>query len=313
MAGNEEGVMTENSRGQRLRKQPKMRRVQTAVSMPRLQIPKTARKRRQRSQRQWVQRPAQLARSIIFSARWISLGLLAISVYALYLIGMDEQFYVTYLPVEGTQTIPPAEIVAASGLAGTHVFAVNPSEAAAQINELPGVVGATVSLNWPNEVTIQVTEDSPVVLWRDNGNDFWVNRRGGLIPARTGNLGLLQIVSEMTPAAAPVEVVSEDGGEETAVSPATPATSLSFIPEEVLNGALQLRELRPNIDQLYYRPLGGLSFQDGRGWRVYFGSGNDMQQKLVVYETIVDDLLARGITPLEISVSNQEKPFYRVP
>lgn len=311
--------MAENSRGQRLRKQPKMRRVQTAVSMPRLQIPKTARKRRQRTQRQWVQRPAHLLRSLLFSARWVSLGLLAISVYALYLIGMDEQFYLTYIPVEGTQTIPPNEIVAASGLAGTHVFAVNPSEAAAQINELPGVVGATVSLNWPNEVTIQVVEDSPVLLWHDNGSDYWVNRHGGLIPARTGSLGLLQIVSEMPPPAvvAAAEVVAENG-EETAVSSADtlaapPATSLPFIPEEVLNGALQLRELRPNIDQLYYRPSGGLSFQDGRGWRVYFGSGSNMQQKLVVYETIVDDLLARGITPLEVSVSNQEKPFYRIP
>jgi hypothetical protein len=311
--------MAENSRGQRLRKQPKMRRVQTAVSMPRLQIPKTARKRRQRTQRQWVQRPAHLLRSLLFSARWVSLGLLAISVYALYLIGMDEQFYLTYIPVEGTQTIPPNEIVAASGLAGTHVFAVNPSEAAAQINELPGVVGATVSLNWPNEVTIQVVEDSPVLLWRDNGSDYWVNRHGGLIPARAGSLGLLQIVSEMPPPAvvAAAEVVAENG-EETAVSSADtlaapPATSLSFIPEEVLNGALQLRELRPNIDQLYYRPSGGLSFQDGRGWRVYFGSGSNMQQKLVVYETIVDDLLARGITPLEVSVSNQKKPFYRIP
>ena len=175
-------------------------------------------------------------------------------------------------------------------------------------------MGASVVLNWPNELTIQVTEDSPVALWRDNGTDYWVNRHGSLIPARTGNMGLLQIVSEMVPAAAPAAVsatVAEDGGEggETAVS----TTSLPFIPTDVLNGALQLRELRPNIEQLYYRPAGGLSFQDGRGWRVYFGNGSNMHQKLVVYETIVNDLVARGITPLEVSVSNQEKPFYRVP
>lgn len=253
-----------------------------------------------------------LLRAILFSARWVSLGLLALSVYALYLIGMDEQFYVTFIPVEGAHTIPAEEVVAASGLAGTHVFAVDPNAAAAQINELPGIIGASVAMNWPNDVTIQVTEDSPVALWRENGTDFWVNRQGSLIPARMGNMGLLQIVSEMVPAAAPV--VAEGEGqveEETAVS--TPTTSLPFIPTDVLNGALQLRELRPNIEQLYYRPAGGLSFQDGRGWRVYFGSGSNMQQKLVVYETIVEDLVARGITPLEISVSNQEKPFYRVP
>lgn len=288
--------------------------MQTAVSMPRLEIPQTAQRRRRRTRQQWVRQPMSVLRTVLFSARWISLGLLVLSVYALYMIGMDEQFYVTYIPVEGTHTIPVEEVVAASGLAGNHVFAVNPSAAAAKINELPGIVGASVVLNWPNEVTIQVTEDSPVALWRDNGMDYWVNRHGSLIPARTGNMGLLQIVSEMVPAAAPTAVsttVAEEGseGEETAVS----TTSLPFIPTDVLNGALQLRELRPNIEQLYYRPAGGLSFQDGRGWRVYFGSGSNMHQKLVVYETIVNDLVARGITPLEISVSNQEKPFYRVP
>ena len=36
-----------------------------------------------------------------------------------------------------------------------------------------------------------------------------------------------------------------------------------------------------------------------------------MNQKLAVYETVVTDLLARGIQPTYISVSNQEKPFYK--
>jgi hypothetical protein len=78
----------------------------------------------------------------------------------------------------------------------------------------------------------------------------------------------------------------------------------------VLEGALMLRQLRPNIDTLYYRPSSGLSYQDGRGWRVYFGTGTDMQQKLVVYEAIVAELLAQELTPTYISVSNQEKPYY---
>ena len=83
-----------------------------------------------------------------------------------------------------------------------------------------------------------------------------------------------------------------------------------FVSPEVLAGALQLKALRPNIDRLFFRPSGGLSYQDGRGWRVYFGSGTDMVQKLAVYETIVDELLANGLTPQYVSVSNQEKPYY---
>ena len=88
-------------------------------------------------------------------------------------------------------------------------------------------------------------------------------------------------------------------------------TSFAFVPREVLEGAIQLRELRPTIEKLYYQPHGGLSYQDGRGWRGYFGTGAQMNQKLAVYESVVADLLARGIQPAYISVSNQEKPYYK--
>ncbi len=84
----------------------------------------------------------------------------------------------------------------------------------------------------------------------------------------------------------------------------------TFVAGEILAGALQLRELRANIDRLYYEPGNGLSYQDGRGWRAYFGSGLDMEQKLAVYETVVEDLLARAISPAYISVRNEAKPYY---
>ena len=286
--------------------------------MPRLRVPKTARRRRRRNQRQWLQRPKLAIKNVLLSARWISLTLLAISVYALYLTAMDESFYLTLIPIEGIDTIPPAEIVAASGLGGAHVFSVDPTIAAERINNVPGVISASVSIHWPNVAAIQVTEDSPIAVWRDKGTDYWVNRNGTLMPARSGGQTLLKIESEI-PAVASVPTIEETtaaadettNGEAVEVIP-TIDSSLPFIPQEVLAGALQLRELRPNIERLYYRPSGGLSYEDGRGWRVYFGTGSDMQQKLVVYETIVDDLVGRGLSPTYISVSNQNKPYYAV-
>jgi hypothetical protein len=107
---------------------------------------------------------------------------------------------------------------------------------------------------------------------------------------------------------APVVLESES---DELVATAVPQANIAFIPQDVMDGAKQLRQLRPNIEKLYYRGDSGLSYQDGRGWRVYFGTGTDMNQKLVIYETIVEDLLARGLTPQYISVSNQEKPYYR--
>jgi hypothetical protein len=224
----------------------------------------------------------------------------------------QENFYLNTIPVAGTVTIPPSEIVSASGLAGAHIFAADPHEAAARIAELPGVVSSKVKLAWPNEVSIEIVEDSPIAIWQENGKQFWVTKDHQLIAARTPAIGLLTIEYDFevppTPSAddAPDETDTDTG--ETAVT--STETAVGFIPEDVLAGALLLRQLRPNIDKLYYRPSGGLSYQDGRGWRVYFGTGIDMNQKLAVYETIVADLLARGITPQYVSVSNQKKPYY---
>lgn len=264
-------------------------------------MPKTAKRRRRRN-RQRVRLPLDMLKQIIFSARWTSLGLLGLCVYALYLTGMNEDFYLTVIPVEGTVSITPGEIVNSSGLAGIHIFAADPNEAAARIAEIPGVISAAVTLNWPNLVHIQVQEDSPVAIWIEGSHQYWVTENGRLIPARSQTLGLLLIEYELSPilTEAPADETDEIGNQ----------AQVAFVPTDVLQGAMQLRKLRPNIEKLYYRPSNGLSYQDGRGWRVYFGSGTDMQQKLVVYETIVNQLSEQGLTPVYVSVSNQKKPYY---
>ncbi|MBK8902962.1 MAG: FtsQ-type POTRA domain-containing protein [Anaerolineaceae bacterium] len=301
----------------RLRKQPKMRRMDSAVSMPRLSVPKNARRRRRRNQTRVVRAPIASLRQIVLSARWLSLGLLALSIYALTLIGMDENFYLTAIPVEGVISVPATEVVQASNLAGSHIFAADPGTAAQQImDNVPGIISATVTLNWPNQVQINVTEDSPIAIWVEGSNQFWVTRTGRLIPARSSSLGLLMIQSEVegvgvataVPATPTAADETEDTEAEAEIESIT--ANMRFLPREVLAGALQLKQLRPNIDRLFYRPSSGLSYQDGRGWRVFFGTGTDMSQKLVVYETIVEELLAQGLTPQYVSVSNQEKPYY---
>ncbi|MBK8985103.1 MAG: FtsQ-type POTRA domain-containing protein [Chloroflexi bacterium] len=303
--------------GQRLRKQPQMRQVQSAhvLRPPRIAapaVPPTARHRRRRNRRQATTLPLQGLKGFVFSARWLSLGLLLFTVFALYLAATEEQFYLTTIPVTGTISIPPAEVVAASGLGGAHVFAADPNEAAARIAQLPGVVASKVTLSWPNQVEIEIVEDTPIAVWQEGGQQFWITKRYELIPARTPAIGLLTIEYEAppTPSADSLSLDEMEGTGETAVSP---HAAIGFIPNDVLLGALQLRQLRPNIDKLYYRPASGLSYQDGRGWRAYFGTGTDMNQKLAVYETIVADLQVRQIQPAYVSVSNQAKPYYKAP
>lgn len=274
----------------RLRKQPKLKRVSSSgvLAIPRVVVPKGARKRRRRNHRR-IRIPSASIIKIVLSARWMSLLLLAVSTWALLLIGRDERFRLTVLPVEGSVLIPHAEIIKASGLDGQHIFMANPSEAAERLAQIPGIISATVKLSWPNQIQVAVAEEVPVAIWEQSGQRYWINDRGRLIPARSDDHGLLVIRSEST----------------------DPIAENFFVPKEALGGALLLRKLRPNIDMLYYRPAGGISYQDGRGWRAYFGDGFEMAKKLVVYETIVEELLSQSIRPEYISVSNQYKPYYK--
>jgi hypothetical protein len=317
---------------QRLRKQPNMRRVHSAGSatMPSLNMPKAAKKRKQRNSRQRLSKPLSGLKGFVISSRWISVAIIGFSLYALYIIGSDDRFYLNYIPVEGAGSIQATTIVEASELAGHHIFAADPQEAAERIGAIPGVVTTTVTLHWPNEVAIRIKEQPPLAIWQEGDSTFWINENGGLTPARAETIGLLTIISEIAAQpvprsvsndARPAETAVVDEEEETFVdgeiepledqSQASEAQA-AFVPEPVLQGALQLRQLRPNIDKLYYRPPGGLSYQDGRGWRAYFGTGEDMYQKLVVYESMVEELLNRGLRPEYISVSNQYKPYYRL-
>jgi hypothetical protein len=304
---------TPPSTGQRkLRKQPRMERVYTAAAMPlpQLRVPATARRRRRRNRRM-VRLPLASLKRLIVTSRWVSLLLVALCAGALVLIGLEEDFYITLVPVEGVASIPPAEIVQASGLGGAHIFAAEPQAAAQRVDEMPGVISATVSLEWPNQATIKIREDSPVAVWEYAGQRYWVNQGGGLVPARIDVPGLLHIIAEgpvAAPASAPV--AAAEARDESGEDEVTGAAPILFVPEPVLQGALLLRELRPNIESLYYDPGGGLSYQDGRGWRAYFGTGTDMAQKLVVYETLVAKLVVDGVTPQYVSVQNQERPFY---
>ncbi|MGH2537599.1 MAG: cell division protein FtsQ/DivIB [Candidatus Promineifilaceae bacterium] len=275
----------------RLRQQPRLRRIQTAgvLPLPEIVVPPTARQRRKRNRAQF-NRPWLAFKHLAASSRWISLGLLSVCVWALAIIGGDPGFYLTTIPVAGARAIPASEVVAASGLGGAHIFAVDPGEAAVRIGELPGVISATVTLEWPNTVSIAIGEDVPLLVWEQASRQFWVNDAGQMAPARVNSAGLLRVEAESD------ERVEED----------------AFVAEDVLVGALKLKELRPNIEGLYYRPGEGLSYQDGRGWRVFFGSGPEMAQKLAVYETLVQRLVAANIQPEYVSVVNQFKPYYKV-
>jgi hypothetical protein len=207
----------------------------------------------------------------------------------------DRGMFIDGVNLGGAALVPGEEIYAASGIAGQNVFWVDPADVQRRIAAVPGIASASVGVEWPATVTILVTERIPVVTWLEGTQRWWVDADGQKFEARAELPGLLPVTVDDIAAGA---VVS------------TTAAGRGIVPVLAVQGALQLRQLRPNIEMLHYDSLHGLSYADGRGWRGYFGVGTDMPQKLAVYEKLVDDLVARGIQPKTISVETVRAPYY---
>lgn len=203
----------------------------------------------------------------------------------------DPRLFVDGINLGGAALVPGEEIYAESGVARQHVFWVDPDEMQRRIESIPGIAAASVTVRWPSAVTIVVTERIPVVTWIEGEHKMWVDAQGRKFKARGDLPGLLPITVDDAAGEFP------DAGQ--------------LVPVEAIQGALELRDLRPNIELLHYDAQHGLSYQDGRGWRGYFGVGTDMAEKLAVYETLVDNLLSRGIHPAAISVESAHAPYYR--
>ena len=238
----------------------------------------------------WRTRLQDLGEQLFESPRWISLLLLFVLGGGIYLLGLTPDYMIQEVAVSGLVALSREAVVEASGLEGAHIFWADPADAAAKIAEIPSVLTATVEIDWPNTASITVNERAPVMAWDQAGERFWVDQNGRLMQARQEAGALLVILSQ--------ESDKLELGE--------------TVPLDVMAGALQLKGLRPNIDALLYDRNNGLSYHDGRNWDAFFGVGADMNQKLVVYETLVDNLMARNLQPEYISVVNTLKPFYRL-
>jgi cell division septal protein FtsQ len=235
-----------------------------------------------------------------FNWRFVSaglvIGLIALGVF----IFTSPMFVVTQVEVGGAQYVPADEIFTSSGIAGTHILQIDPKEVARHVEKLPSLSSAQVVLQWPARVIIVVREREPALVWEQGGERYWVDVNGYLMVLRKDLPGLVRVVDEGE--AIPFNCPG----------PACSDTDKVTVDPAVVLGAQQLKTLRSNIDMLYYDPVHGLSYQDGRGWRGYFGTGTNMDIKLVIYEALVANLQQRGITPLYIDVSNPDAPFYRV-
>lgn len=196
-------------------------------------------------------------------------------------------FYIYEATVQGNQFVEADEIYAASGLEGMSIFWINPEQVEAAICNLLGVKEARVNCRLPNQVTIEVLERQPQIIWQRGEARYWVDDLGIILPLRGELEGMLLIQDLRT----------------------GPLEASDRIDPEVITSALDLRRLLPEATAFQYSEDKGFSF-DQRGYPIYFGTG-DMAEKVAILNALLQELASEGIKPEFVDVRFKESPCYK--
>lgn len=206
-----------------------------------------------------------------------------------------EAFYVRSIVVAGTNYLDESEVFRFADIAETHIFWVNPSEVRQNLlDESPVIADARVQISWPpNMVRIIVEERQPALIWVQSGITALVDLQGRVLrypPEGEPLPSLLPVLTDGSMTGPP--------GVETA------------IPQEAINGALQLQTLLAGLPELRYNAEKGLGFREPGGWDVWLGVGTDMDDKLLIYDALQQQLAARGQVPYEVNIANVDAVYY---
>ena len=223
--------------------------------------------------------------------------LLGIVIYlALYL----PFFRVPNATVLGNNRLTREEIEAVTGVIGQSIFTVQPDEVATRLRmNYPELLSAQVKVYLPNHVYITVNERQPVILWQQDGGYTWIDATGVAFRPRGSVTGLVPVQGLATP---PIGTPALDD----------PLAPLPYIQKELVDAILALAPTVPADSTMVFDRSYGLGWTDSRGWKSYFGTtAQDMPLKVRVYQSLVDSLVSRGMTPSFISVVYPDAPFYR--
>ncbi len=209
-------------------------------------------------------------------------------------------FYVPAATTLGNNRLTQEEINAALGVSGQSIFTIQPQEVRTRLLlRYPELYSAEVKVYLPNHVYVTVVERQPVIFWQQEGKGYtWVDASGVAFRPRGFVEGLIPVISLDEPPAG----ISSD-----------PLLPTPYLQKELVDAILVLAPLVPAGSTLTFDSAHGLGWTDPRGWQAVFGvSVHDMPLKIRIYQSLVDFLIARRITPAFISVQFPNAPYYRI-
>ncbi len=236
----------------------------------------------------------------------------------------SPDYIVNSVQVSGLQRLTQEEVLAKVKVLGQSIFTVQPQEIHDSIAAaFPELRDIQVRVSLPAHITISAVERQPMFAWQMSDSVIWVDTEGELIPARGAAPALLTISADSLPVYQLDDDLKKDGLATMILQdksiPKPGLSNLVFfaqpkhIDSSLLLGVLQLNAWMPGEKTLLYQKQRGLGWKDARGWDVFIGQKlENINDKMVMYETIVHNLEAQGVNPSLVSVEFLNAPYYRV-
>lgn len=201
-------------------------------------------------------------------------------------------FTVEKVEVQGAQRFSSEEITRAINAAGLSSFLIDPEEITRDLLlTYPGLRDVQVEVQWPAEVSIELVEREPVLSWNYDGHVRWVDDRGVAFEPHGKGKDITVINSPVLP----------------------PTLEHRFVDPQLVQAVSILGKEIPQDAVLEYDQNRGLGWRDPRGWMVYFGKdADDLNEKLVIYQTVTETLESKGIQPQLISVEYVDGTYLRM-
>lgn len=245
------------------------------------------------------QAPISLRRS-----HWLHVGLwigAAVAVAAGVLVAWlawDSRFYVYDAEVVGTRQLSRGDLFEASGLEGLHILWARPGAIESRLLEaFPSLESVSVRCSLPSKCTIVAAERQPRVLWKDEGEMWWIDEEGAVFSAQGGGGGS-EAANELA-----------SGWRVTGPLPWEDDGSLD---EGVRVALAELWASGKDVPtEFEYEPGRGLSFVHRHGWRVIVGRGSGIDERLRALGRVTAHLESRRVTPVYVDVRFPKAPYYR--
>lgn len=236
--------------------------------------------------------------------RWISGVIAALCAALLFIMWSMDPFIVGSAKLIGNERLSAGDINAVMGIMGKSILLASPGQMKTNLQAaFPELKDVKVSVGFPGSVTVRVVERKPIIAWQQDSKVSWIDSDGVAFPPRGAAEGLIPVLALGDPPPLETDVNYES---------INLMTKPMLTPKAVLAMQSMLAYM-PEGTTLIYEPDYGFGWNDSRGWKAYFGkTTGDMPMKVTMYQTIVDNLSQRGISPTMVSVEYPNAPFYRL-